>query len=355
MEPLNIRDQYVLTRTIEKLVRPESFLGRLVAPLVPTSNRKFKMAIREADVPFGIGQFKAPNADTPIADIKQNINDTTMTFITALDLEEMVVLKETDLLESADALVRENKIDDVISMGRLLQLRNERLTEWMRWEAFKNALTIQYAEGPTLTVDSYSTFGTAGVDTHIIGVGGSSSSRYRVADWNVTGDSKVVTDLTKWNDLIETDAGFPATHIWISRKTFRAFQQSGEFAEFMTFIDRPFRLVTSDDISRLVDIPNWHIYEGTYKDNSGVSQRYLPEDFILLHTDPVLDGIRIAETYDAPVVRFVDGRLVVNRNPGLDAEILVDGLKKQEYLRVSTARMVHLSYPESFMYIYVGA
>ena len=75
---------------------------------------------------------------------------------------------------------------------------------------------------------------------------------------------------------------------------------------------------------------------------------------MLLHSDPVIDGVRIAETYDCPVVRYVDGRLVVARNPGMSAEIMVDALKKQEFMRVSTSRMVHLVFPECFIYTYIG-
>ena len=180
-------------------------------------------------------------------------------------------------------------------------------------------------------------------------------ANYRTADWGDPANSKVLDDLTAWNDLIEADSGFLVTHIWMSRKTFRKFQKSSQFAEFLTFVDRQFRLVSESDIKQLVDIPNWHIYEGSYKDNTGNLVKYLPEDFVLLHSDPVIDGVRIAETYDCPVVRFVDGRLVVARNPGMSAELMVDGIKKQEFMRVSTARMTHLVFPENFIWTYIGA
>jgi hypothetical protein len=352
MEPLDIRDQYVLTRAIQKLIRTETFRGAEVAPLTPTSQRKFKMSVREADQPFGIGQFKAPNADTPIADIKGQLNPTTMIYVSVVDLEEMVLLEETDQLESADALVRANKIEEIIRLGQLLQLRNERLTELMRWKAFQNALTIEFRDGGTLAVDSYGSYG-AGADGHVITDAG--NNRYRSVDWNDTDNSRPLDDLQAWADLIENDSGFPATHIWMSRKTFRNFQRSSQWAEFLTFVDRTFRLVTQDDISRLVEIPNFHIYEGGWKDNSGTLYKYLPDDYVLITTDPVLDGIRIAETYDAPVVRYVGGRLVVARNPGMAAETWVDPLKKQEFMRVSTSRMVHLVFPEAMAWAYVGA
>ncbi|MFW6194938.1 MAG: major capsid protein [Chloroflexota bacterium] len=352
MEPLNIRDQYVLTLAVRKLVRTETFRGREVAPIVPTNNRKFKMTVREADLPLGIGQFKAPNADTPVADIRGQLNPTTVTYISAVDLEEMVLLEETDHLESADALVRMNKIDEIIDMGRLLQLRNERLTELMRWKAFQNALTIEFQNGEALTVDSYGQYGT-GANSHIITDPG--NNNYRNTDWNDVDNSRPLDDLHAWQDLIENDAGFPAEHIWMSRQTFRNFQRSAQWAEFLTFVDRTFRLVTQEDISRLVDIPNFHIYEGSWKDNDGVQHKYLPDDYVLITTAPTLDGIRIAETYDAPVVRYQGGRLQVQRNPGMNAETWVDPLKKQEFLRVSTARMVHLMFPEAIAYAYVGA
>jgi len=342
MEPLDIRDQYILTRAITRLIRPETFRGSEIAPLVPSPVRKFKMLVREADKPWGIGQFKAPNADTPVANLKLRPNQAVVTYVTAVDLEEMAVLEETDLLESADALVRAQKVDEIIDLGRLLALRNERLTEWMRWKAFANSLVIQYSNNQSIAIDTYGSY----ADTHVV-------TTPPANPWNVPASSKVLSDLQAWSDLVEKDSGFPVNHVWMRRQTFRYFQESSEWSNFLTFLDRPYRVVTESDIRNLLDIKNVHIYEGAWKDDDGNVHYYLPENYILLTTDPVVDGLRIAEMHDCPVVRARDGRLVVESNPGTTAETFVDERKKQEFLRVATARMITINFPECFMCVRV--
>ncbi|MFC1999160.1 major capsid protein [Chloroflexota bacterium] len=349
METLDIRDQYILTLAIKKLIRTETFRGREILPLVGSPVRKFKMTVREADMPYGIGQFKAPGADTPMAEIKGKKNDPTVTYISAVDLEEMILLEETDKLESADALVRADKIDDIIDLGRLLQLRNERLTELMRWMAVKNVLQITFPDGTVVDVDQYGSYAATHIcDTIASGVAAA-------VDWSDTGNSTPKTDLELIADLIETDSTYPAMHVWMRRSTFRYFQRSAQWSNYLTFLDRPYRVVNMKDISELCDIPNFHIYEGGWKDNDGTTQYYLPEDHILVTTDPVVDGIKVGQVFDAPVVLFKNGRLVVQNNPGMSADTFVDPLKTQEFLRVKTARMAQLTLPECFAYVRVVA
>jgi len=349
METLDIRDQYTLTLAIKKLIRTETFRGKEVLPLTPSAVRKFKMVVREADMPFGIGQFKAPDADTPMAEIRGQKNNPTVTYISAVDLEEMISLEETDQLESADALVRANKIDEIIDMGRLMQLRNERLTELMRWMAVKNVLQITFPDGTVVDVDQYGDY----ASTHIcdtIGAGVAAA-----VDWSDTDNSTPKTDLETIADLLETDSTYPAMHVWMRRTTFRYLQRSAQWSNYLTFLDRPYRVVNMTDLSNLLDVPNIHIYEGGWKDNDGAAQYYLPETHILVTTDPMVDGIRIGQVFDCPVVMYRGGRLVVQNNPGMIAETIVDGLKKKEFMRVSTARMAQLTLPECFAYVRVIA
>lgn len=349
METLDIRDQYTLTLAIQKLVRPETFRGNELAPIVSSPVRKFKMTVREADMPFGIGQFKAPDADTPIAEIKGKKNDVTVTYISAVDLEEMVPVEESDKLESADALVKADKIDEIINMGKLLQLRNERLTEYMRWLSFRNALQITFPDSTVVDVDQFGAYaGTHIADTIASGVAAA-------VDWTTIASSTPKTDLERIADLLETDSSYPAMHVWMRRSTFRYLQRSAQWSSYLTFLDRAYRVVDWKDISGLIDIPNIHIYEGAWKDNDGTTRYYLDEKHILVTTDPVVDGIQTAQVWDCPVVMFVGGRLVVQNNPGMSAEIFVDGLKKREYMRVSTARMCQLTLPECFAYVRVIA
>jgi len=295
METLDIRDQYTLTLAIKKLIRTETFRGKEILPLVDTNVRKFKMVVREADMPYGIGQFKAPDGDTPIAEIRGQKNSPTVTYISAVDLEEMFPLEETDLLESADALVRANKIDEIIDLGKLLQLRNERLTELMRWNALKNTLQITFSDGTVVDVDQYGDYAATHIcDTIASGVAAS-------VDWSDTDNSVPKTDLELIADLIETDSTYSAMHVWMRRSTFRYLQRSAQWSNYLTFLDRPYRVVNMNDLSNLLDIPNIHIYEGGWKDNAGTTQYYLPESHILVTSEPNVDGIHHRLSPGTPV------------------------------------------------------
>ena len=43
----------------------------------------------------------------------------------------------------------------LIEIGQILERRNERLTEWMRWQAFSGQLTIEYQQRDTALVIDY--------------------------------------------------------------------------------------------------------------------------------------------------------------------------------------------------------
>lgn len=339
MERIRVRENYELTRAILVGMQTESMRGQEILPLVSSVRRRFKVKVRNLTNPWGIGQFKAPNGDTPLAEWSGGLTQEAL-YVNAVDLEEMIPLEETDVLESADALVAADAIDDIITTGRMLQIRNERLTEKMRWDAMANNLAIKFPDGTSVTVDQYG--GYAG--THVI----ASNAK----PWSVTASSTPADDIRGWADILEEDSGLPAGHLWMNRSTFRRLQNSAYWATQLTFTDRPYKIPTDKDIAAILD-PALEIviYNGSYKDKSGVRQKWIPDGYVLLATEYQVDSINIGEMYDCPVVRAVNGKLVVENNPGTQAEIMINELKKKEYLRVSTARMPMLLFPQNFMWI----
>jgi hypothetical protein len=339
VERINVRDNYELTRAIQVVVQTEQYRGQEILPLVSAVRRRFKVKIRNLTNPWGIGQFKAPNGDTPMAEWAGGLTQEAL-YVSAVDLEEMILLAETNLLESADALVAADAIDDLITVGRMLQIRNERLTEKMRWDALANNLGIQFQDGTQVSVDQYGDYAA----THLI----ASNSN----PWSVVASSDPASDIRGWADVLEEDAGVPCAHVWMNRTTFRRLQNSASWATKLSYTDRPYKIPTDRDLAAIIDPPmEIVIYNGSYKDKSGTKVKWIPDGYILMTTAYQIDGVNIGEMYDCPVVRAVDGRLVVANNPGMEAEIIVNELKKQEYLRVATARMPILLFPQNFMWI----
>jgi hypothetical protein len=347
MERINIREAYELTRAVQQGVSTEAYRGQEILPLVPQNRRKFKMKYRRMSDPTGIGQFKAPNADTPFATFGlAPFNEDTM-YISAVDLAEQYMLEETDILESADALIAADSADEVITNARMLQIRNERLTEKMRWDALANNLKIQFQDGVQIGVDQYGTY----AGTHIIS---------SIANpWATVDSSDPGTNLRDFADLIEEDSGMPAAFVWMNRRTFRRMQNSASWAAQINFNSptRPnaYNVPTLADIQALLDVDlTFVIYNGGYKNNAGARVKWIPDGTLLMHTAPVVDGQNIGETYDCPVTRVVGGAIEVARNPGLLAEVVVDQLREREYVRVKSARMVTLLYPQCFIWANVG-
>ena len=141
----------VVTRSLQTQREDQAFLGDQIAPITPIQARVAKMRIFDQQG-FGLGQFKAPDA-TPGLYKTQQVAREIMTELALL--EEMERLSEEDLinLSSNDAVIGRNAGLDVVQRARVLQLRNERLTEWMRWQAFQGSLTVTYPTGAQIVID----------------------------------------------------------------------------------------------------------------------------------------------------------------------------------------------------------
>src|SRR4029078_676824 len=90
----------------------------------------------------------------------------------------------------------------LVDIGQILERRNERLTEWMRWQACFGQLTVEYEYRNTALVIDYPIPALNKVDATI--------------PWTDLVNSDPVNDLKTWLTRCSTAAGSPARHIHIS-------------------------------------------------------------------------------------------------------------------------------------------
>src|SRR6266568_2625318 len=127
-------------------------LGDNIAPLKSHAGRNAKVRVAELK-PFGKGQFRAPDATPPL--FKPSVTWTEQVIEMVLEDEmERIPEEEWMKLNSADENIRRSAGASLVDRGRILNLRNKRLTEYMRWQMLLNGLlTVQYVGGSTLVID----------------------------------------------------------------------------------------------------------------------------------------------------------------------------------------------------------
>jgi hypothetical protein len=328
--------------------------GDQIAPLVPCYDRTIKREIAEV-ASFGIGQFRAPDASPQIYVPKLTF---TQEVVSLLLLDEMTPLTE-DLqlrMTSPTPAIQARAGVDLVTMGRTLQLRNERLTEVMRWAMFKGLpLVVNYNSGSATITWPY-------MSTH--------QNIAAAIPWTDRVNSTPIDDLRAWQTVIANDIGVYASKIHMNTHTFSYLQRSNQARGYLTQTDRNVFLPTVDDIQTLL----WG-GTGTPSDNQGVGAaptptiivsdagyrseaagyargmtavtKYLLDGEVLLTTEYVHEGEHIADVADGMVMLTKSfDQLVPAQGP--QSEIIIDHGSKTIFYRQASARFPRMRRPEGF-------
>ncbi len=353
----DIWDQALLTDVITRpspsslgVGDPTDLLGDKLAPMNPIPSRVAKVRVQQLR-PFGKGQFRAPDA-TP-ALFKPPGDTYTEEIIELALLDEMERIMEEDWikLNSNDENISRSVGRSIVDRGKILQLRNERLTEWMRWQAFQGELTVTYPTGSSLYINY-------GLPTGHKPTTGTL--------WTDTTNSDPIADISTWSNLLADDSGFYGKHVHMTSKTYNLLINNTKIKNMINFyasgansVQRPRRedllnLFTS--FAQDIDIT---VYDNGYRDvgatgygRSSVT-RYIPDYKVLLTTDYTLDGVRIADTLDGQVTVSAGYNEVAIRQ-GFQAEVMLDHISKTHFLRAASARIPRLIIPEAFLWATVG-
>ena len=325
-------------------------LGAQIAPMVSLAARKAKLRVAEI-LPFGKGQFRAPDA-TPLM-FKPSVS-WSETLIELALLDEMEMISEEDWinLNSPDENIRKAVGTSLVDKGRILKLRNERLTEWMRWQAFQGSLTIPYNNGASSLYIDY----------------GLPSGHKPTASvlWSNTASADPVTDVQSWSDTIAAATGFHAKKLHMNLKTYNYLVNNAAIRNSINFysngassIIRPRR----EDILALFEsvytgfeiIINDNGYREVGQAGVGVGSltKYLPDGKVLVTPDYSLDGVNIAETLDG-LVQVPTAYNETAIRQGEQAWVLLHQLSGTHFLRYASARIPRILIPQAFMFCTVA-
>lgn len=345
--PFDPWDQAALTATIERAVETtiESMdpLGPKIAPLVPVQDRKIKKEAIEIEA-FGKGQFKARNATPPL--YAPRIKFTREMIELAL-LEEMTEIEEDEWhdLTSPDARIRNARGIDILRRTRILQLRNERLTEWMRWQAFRDDLQVQYSDDGSWY-------------RLIYGVPEDQTDASATIEWTDRDNATPITDIRAIQKLLGRRTGARGLMVHMNSDTHEELQYSAEVKDKLTPTGRTLLLPEEDDIVRLlyngskIIISDHGVRPDGSEDDRSIDSHdlYLPDGKVLITTPYELDGERIADVPDGRVAVSTQGAPPLVWKQGMQTETMVDVHAKTHYVRQASARIVRLNKPSAFVW-----
>jgi hypothetical protein len=231
--------------------------------------------------------------------------------------------------------------------GRILQLRNERLTEKMRWEAFAGNLSITYPGGASLAINY-------GLPT---------GHKPTVSTlWSTVASADPISDIRSWSNTLAASSGYFGIRLHMSSTTYDYLVRNQNVKSYLTATNRSMLIPTKQDILTLLrDGTDITIYDNGYRaegvgSNRGVPNsltRFLPDGKVLMTTEYQIEGQRIAETLDGQVL-VANGYNSVAIRQGPQSEVLVDQMSKNHFFRVASARIPRLIYPECFLYATVA-
>lgn len=350
MATFDLMDQAVLTDLINRPLTTQfednPRLGDLIAPTRSLAGRSAKLRVRQA-LAFGKGQFRAPDGTPALYKGNQTFREETIEL--AL-LEEMERISEEQYLalNSPDEMVRRASGLDMVERGRILQLRNERLTEWMRFQAFSGGLTITYPSGQELYID--------------YGLTAAQKPTASTA-WSTVATADPIADMRAWASKLAELSGYYGVRFHMSSDTYDLIVRNTTVRNLLTATNRSMLIPTKNDVLTLLrDGTDIVIYDNGFRDstvgsNRGVPNsltRFLPYGKVLVTTEYSIEGQNIAETLDGQVV-VNDGANGLRIVQGAASETITEPISHNMFMRVASARIPRLVYPECFLWATVAS
>lgn len=340
----DINDQAALTEVINRRVTSaldgDDVLGRSIAPMFDVQDRVIKMETIEAFA-YGKGQFKAPDATPALYSPRIKITEEGIEL--AL-LEEMTVVKESLYMKltSSDDAIRRAAGADLISRATALQLRNEVLTEWMRWQAFQGQLVIRYPNDNQTIVLNY-----PGVYKPQSGT-----------PWTNRASATPITDLRTWQKLTANGpVGALATMIHMNSDTWEELQFSQQVRDYLTDGSRDVYLPETADVLKLLRAgTQFVIYDQGYHEESAGTDRseqsktqFIPDGYVLLTTPYVVQGERIADMANGLVSVPTAFNQLESRQGPQSVQLVDAGTSARMWVQKS-ARIPRIRRPQAFVW-----
>jgi hypothetical protein len=348
-------------RALETAWETIPHIGAEIAPLKPVMDRKVRRDIAEV-APFGIGQFRAPDATPNIYNPEINYIEEVQSLLL---LDEMSEIKE-DLwirMTSDVPSIRARAGIDLATMGKILQIRHERLTEVMRWKVFKGEpLVVNFSGGQSQEIKpSY-------LESHKVSA---------TVPWTDRLNSTTIDDLRGWQKIIGNDAGVYGSRIHMNSQTWEKIERSNQARGYLTQTDRNLFKPTPQDVCDLLwgstpsdaqggvaaEAPMIIVTDSGYRAETGEAAgsgltgynrgqsaitNFLKNGEILMTTSYVFEGENIADTCDGPVL-ISDTWNSLKKSIGAQSELIINHNNKNVYMRQGCSRFVRMRRPQSFL------
>lgn len=357
LQTFDVWDQATLTDIITKPM-PGSLgvgvegdlLGERIAPLVPHANRLAKIRFQESRG-FGKGQLRAPDATPALFKPPGDTYREELIELALLDEMERIMEDQWMFLNSNDENVARAAGKTIQERGNILRLRNQKLTEFMRWQAFQGELTLTYPTGSSLYINY-------GLPT--------GHKPTAATLWSDATNADPIADLTAWSLKLADDSGYAARYAHMTTPTYNYLINSTKVKNQINFnasgansILRPRREDINNLLTSFSNDMEIVVYDDGYRDVNATGYgrssltRYLPDNKVLMTTDYVVGGTRIADTLDGQVTVSA-GYNTVSIRQGEQAEVMLDHISKTHFLRYASARIPRLLVPEAFLWATVG-
>lgn len=343
----DILNQAALTEQIVGPVETEMetapFRGEQIAPLEDIDGQYVSMMSADWHS-TGIGQFRSPEGHVPLMDITGREEREEVMELAFLDEMHRISPIRWENLNSTDERIAGREARSLIEIGQILARRNERLTEWMRWQAFSGQLTIEFELRNTAFVIDYPL--PAGHKPAVS------------VPWTDTVNSDPINDLRTWLRVTSTDAGSPATNIHLPTDDLQLILDNQKLRGYYNVpAGEPF-LPGMDDVLRLLPPGTEFIQvDEAYREQTvGASRRpedhtrFLPLGKLLITTAYTVNGQPIADTPNG-LVEIKNGPDDTQLLPGPQSEVILKGEGVYtRFLRQASRRIVRLRRPDNFLY-----
>ncbi len=341
----DIYDQPVLTQLIRREWtemaqnvgggEKRDFDAARILPLKRMDGRHVKIKVREI-LPIGMAQFRAPHGEpalwTPRPNLKEKV-------IEIVDIDEMHRIDPVQMLhlKSPDpALVKEVQLS-LVERGAMLQVRNEMRSDWMRWEALKGTLTVNYPDAASIVIDygipvgNFPTFGTP---------------------WTDLDGADPIEHLWTLGSVALASAGIYLPLFHMNNATFRYMRRNTKLREMLSSYGRSVMMPTDTDIKALLrDDSQIQLVDSGYLPENASDHtltKWIPDGKIMATPS----NYRYANT---PIGDMADGWVLVSvpnseepvARQGMQSEILGNKMRKQTFLRQASARVPRLYAPEA--------
>ena len=319
-----------------------------IAPSVDVQSRKVKFRIVEVDA-FGVGQFRAPEGNPRQFRSRQRVRDEVIELLLP---DEMERINEDTMLQllSSDPVISQGAGVDIVTRGKILATRNWRAIEKMRWDALLSGqfnVTFDNGSRETIAFDVPS--------DHFV-----TPSTL----WTNTASADIVGNVRAWQKKLADDIGFLGTKIHMNSDTWELVYNNAGIRSLLSSYGRSLLVPTKDEISKLFrNEPEIIIYDGGYRDTLADSvyeganpnkargdsnlTKWIPYGKVLITTDYVLDGERIADTPNGQVM-VATGYNSATPVQGPASEMLLDPISHNTNLRHASAAVPRLLIPEAF-------